>query len=121
MQDAACMESGGEQEDIIRGTRQRQFCPLPRLESGRMKTIDGLYFGPIVGINTGVDVVAMVGPMSVMTGRMMAGRMSLKKVEGSRSVRPVQFSIARHLPKENRRNGDGQTSAAGSAARGSDL
>jgi hypothetical protein len=65
------MESRREQEDIIRGTRQRQFCPLPSLESGRMKAINGLYFGPIIGINTAVDVVARVRPVfSAMPGRM---------------------------------------------------
>jgi len=75
MKNAPCMKSRGEQENIIRGTRQRQFCPLPCLESGRIKSINRLDFGPISGINTGVDVFARAGPVSTMPG--MAGRMTL--------------------------------------------
>jgi len=64
------MESRGEQENIIRGTRQRQFCPLPCLESGRMKSFNRLKIDPISGINTGVDVIARVGPVTATPGRM---------------------------------------------------
>jgi hypothetical protein len=62
------MESRGEQENIIRGTRQRQFCPLPCLESGRIKSINGLDFEPISRINTVVDVFSRTGPVSAMPG-----------------------------------------------------
>jgi hypothetical protein len=76
------MEPRGEQENIIRGTRQRQFCPLPCLKSGRMESINGLKFDPIGGINTAVDVfarVGMVGMVSAMPGRMARRRKTLKK------------------------------------------
>jgi hypothetical protein len=75
------MQSRGEQENIIRGARQRQFSPLPRLESGRVMCVNGLDFEPISRINTGVDVVTRAGPVSAMPGMMMArraGRMTLK-------------------------------------------
>ena len=82
MQNAPCMDSRGEQENVIRGARQRQFCPQPRLESGRMKSFNGINFVPITGINTAVDVFVMVGPVSAMPGvRRMARRKTLK-VEG---------------------------------------
>jgi hypothetical protein len=86
------MESRGDQENIIRGTRQRQFCLLPRLESGRMNSINGLDFDPISRINTGIDVFAMVGPVSAMPGRMPGRMVRTLKVEGS--VRPVQFPFS---------------------------
>jgi hypothetical protein len=81
MYDAPCMQSRGEQENIIRGTRQRQFSPLPRLKSGRIRSVNGLDFEPISRINTGVDVVTRAGPVSAMPGMMMArmaGRVILK-------------------------------------------
>ena len=79
MQNAPCMDSRGEQENIIRGARQRQFCPQPRLESGRMKSFNRIKFVPITGINTAVDVFVTVGPVSAMPGvRRMARRKTLK-------------------------------------------
>ncbi len=79
------MESRGEQEDIIRGARQGQFCPLPRLESGRIKSINWLNFDPISRINTGIDMTAgvVVTAMSRMKPEKKPGRMALKKDKGT--------------------------------------
>jgi hypothetical protein len=114
MQNAPCKETPGDQEDIIRGTRQRKFCPPPRLKSRREKSISGVNFSPIDGINAGVDVFAVVGQVS-----RPPPRRALKRNVGSDQVRPSEAHLGGHIvtdvPKENLRNG--QTSVARSDVR----
>jgi hypothetical protein len=88
------MESRGKQKDIIRGAGQGQFCPLPHLESGRIKSINGLNFDPISRINTGVDVTGVVVP--AMRPEKEPGRMALKKGKGVRSGEVSKRYCKRH-------------------------
>jgi hypothetical protein len=78
MQHASCIESRGDQEDIVRGTRQRKFCPLPHLEPRRKMSITGVIsFDPIGGINACIDVLAGAGQVSATSGRKPVRRMAL--------------------------------------------
>jgi hypothetical protein len=78
MQNAARVETSGDQEDILRGTRQREFYPLPLKPRG-LRSTAGNKFDPITSINAGIDAFAGVGKMSAMSGRPPPGRGNLKK------------------------------------------
>lgn len=118
MQNAPGVETSGDQEDILRGTRQREFYPLPLQRRG-LRSTAGDKFGPIASINAGIDAFAGVGKVPAMSGRPPPGKVVLKKndrIQGQDNETPP--ILAQDVPKETRRrDGQGQTSAARSDAR----
>ena len=122
MQHAASAEILGAQEDIIRGARQREFCPLPLLEPMSTMSIAGVKFDPITRLNARVDAIArarkgsaampMPGP-----GPPAMRRTLIIKERGSGITPPRTHLGERDAPKGNHHDGEERASVARSDAR----
>jgi hypothetical protein len=78
MQNTHCVESPGDQEDVVRGAWEREFRLPPRIELMGMMSLIGLIVGPISGFHTDIDVV--VGTFRVLVKLVvMLSRGVLKK------------------------------------------